>query len=105
MARRKERLNEVKAEKEEIPVPPRDEGTLEDLFSGAKPIYSNESSLDSMNASNKKFYEIFAQKAVNKAFKEENELLEELINATYHTDIPELTYSDRDLMRTLMNVV
>jgi hypothetical protein len=103
----KKRSNIISREKElmneEMPV--ENDGTIEDLLKGRKPIYSSDSSIDSMNKNNKRFYEIAAKKAFKTAFVEENEKLNELVDATYYPEEKEITYSDSELMKNLLNVV
>jgi hypothetical protein len=103
----KKRNNVLSPEKEltkqEMPID--NDGTIEDLLKSRRPIYTSDSSIDSMNENNKRFYEIAAKKAFKTAFVEENEKLNELVDATYYPEEKEITYSDSELMKNLLNVV
>jgi hypothetical protein len=69
------------------------------------PLYNENSSIEEMNESNKKFYEEATKKAFKVAFRKEQEQLNELVEAEYYPEKKEEQLTDFQLMKNNLNLI
>jgi hypothetical protein len=82
-----------------------DEDSVASVLASMKPIYDENSNVDDMFKNNRDFYGDVSKKAFETAFKEEEERLEELVNATYHPEEKEEELTDFQLMKNHLNLI
>jgi hypothetical protein len=77
---------------------------IEDILK-EEPIYLDDNSIDDMCDRNKDFYEKTSQKIFKTVMKEEQEKLNELLEATYYPDKKEEEISDIVLLKEYLNFI
>jgi hypothetical protein len=82
-----------------------DKNSVTSILSSINPLYSEDNNLDDMFKNNRNFYEEVSKKAFVTAFKEEEDRLNELVNATYHPTEKEEELTDFQLMKNHLNLI
>jgi hypothetical protein len=82
-----------------------DKSSVTSILSSMNPLYDENNNLEDMLKNNRTFYEEMSKKAFVTAFKEEEDRLDELVNAAYYPEEKEEELSDFQLMKKNLNLI